>query len=167
MDFKSIAMLTAAVVVALIVLGFVSTVLNAIVPLAMVAVVAFILGRVSTQVNLLEVAGRLLRRASAAAAKPAASRAEKPATGQQPAARSSGTARRAEATQHRLSEPQAQPSAAAKDDFTLRSEAQILAEMKRREAELAEQKAAPSADEVAAALEERRRRLLGDQADQS
>lgn len=167
MEFKNVVMLAAVVVVVLIVLGFVSTVLNAIVPLAVVAVVAFILGRVSTQVNLLEAAGRLLRRGSAAAAKPAASQAKKPTPGQQPAAQSDEVAREAEAIKRRLSEPETASPAAAKDDFELRSEAEILAEMKRREAEIAEKKAAPSADEVAAALEERRRRLLGDQADKS
>lgn len=165
MEFKNVVVLAAVVIVALIVLGFLSTILNAIVPLTVVAVVAFILGRVSTQMNLVEAAGRLLRRGSAAvgqsaAAKPAAS---EPA---QAVAEDAQVEREAEAIKQRLGAPEAE-TAPPQDDFVIRSEAEIMSDMKRREAEIAQKKAAPSADDVAAALEERRRRLLGDQADQS
>jgi hypothetical protein len=166
MEFKNIVVLAAVVVVALIVLGFVSTILNAIVPLGIVAVVAFILGRMSTRVNLIEAVGRLLRRSTdrkgadnskaVSAATPAAQPAEQPSEVQ----------REAEAIKRRLGEPEPE-AAPQKEDFTVRSEAEILADMKRREAEIAQKGAAPSADELAAALEERRRRLLGDQADRS
>jgi hypothetical protein len=165
MEFKNIVMLAAVVIVALIVLGFLSTILNAIVPLAVVAAVAFILGRMSNQVNLIEAAGKLLQRGvtadkSVTAAKPAASQ---PA---QADIQDAQAEREAEAIRERLSEPEAEP-APPSDAFEIRSEAEIMADMKRREAEIAQKKAAPTADDVAAALEERRRRLLGDQADQS
>lgn len=166
MEFKNIVVLAAVVVVALIVLGFVSTILNAIVPLGIVAVVAFILGRMSTRVNLIEAVGRLLRRSTDRKGADNSKAASAAAPAAQPAEQPSEVQREAEAIKRRLSEPEPEV-APQKEDFTIRSEAEILADMKRREAEIAQKAAAPSADELAAALEERRRRLLGDQADRS
>lgn len=162
MEFKNVVVLAGVIIVALIVLGFLSTVLNAIVPLTIVAVIAFVLGRMSNRVNLVAAAGRLISGVTSrrpAAAAPAAS------VQAAPAAADEQVAREAEAIKQRLSAPE-QEAAPPREDFAIRSEAEILADMRRREAEIAQKQAAPAADDVAAALEERRRRLLGGQADQ-
>ena len=73
--------------------------------------------------------------------------------------------REVEAIKQRIADTEAEPEKEAEiTDFEIKSEAEILAEARRREAEIARQS---TEYDPAAALEERRRRLLGDQADES
>jgi len=165
MNARNVLIASAAIVGGLIILGFVSTILNAIVPLTIVAVVAFLLGRMSTRTNLLQAGMNLANRARnemvtqsapKAAAKPAES-----APVQQAAP---------EAEQKPLPKtgklPQTQRLDAAKlniTDFDIKSSDQVMADSKKLEEDLAKR----NADyDPAAALEERKKRLLGDKQDE-
>ncbi len=163
MNARNVLILSAAVVGGLIILGFLSTILNAIVPLTIVAVVAFMLGRMSTHTNLLQAGMNLANRAAKSASTVQA--AVKPVE----AAPLQQTA--PEAPQKELPKTgklaQTQRLDAAKlniKDFEeIKSSEQVLAETKKLEDELTKKNAEY---DPAAALEERKRRLLGDKPDQ-
>jgi hypothetical protein len=163
MNARNVLILSAAVVVGLIILGFLSTILNAIVPLTIVAVVAFVLGRISTRTNLLQ-AGMNLANRAAAKSEPAVQSAAKPveAAPVQKAA--------AEAPTKILPKtgklPQTQRLDAAKlniEDFEVKNTDEVLADAKKLEDDLAKRNANY---DPAAALEERKKRLLGDKKDE-
>jgi hypothetical protein len=163
MNARNVLILSAAIVGGLIILGFLSTILSAIVPLMIVAVVAFILGRMSTHMNLLQVGMNLASRATAKTetpAKPAAKPAE--AAPVQKAATETPTTTLPKTGKL----PQTQRLDAAKlniTDFEVKSSDQVMAESKKLEDDLAKR----NADyDPAAALEERKRRLLGDKKDE-
>ena len=141
------------VIVALVVLAVVGNLLSQILPLTIALVIGLVLGRMSASVNLVDlIRGAILRQP--AARKPQVQKRETPT--EQPI-RAEQPARTAPET--RLAdEPEAKPEIR---DFVIKSEADVLAEARQREEQLKQQQA--SADEVRAALEERRRRLRGDQ----
>ncbi|MBZ0284786.1 MAG: hypothetical protein K8L97_28880 [Anaerolineae bacterium] len=147
-------------IVALVVIG---TILNVLAPLAITAAVAFVLGRLSVNFNLIEFikkqreqqqaaaeaktvekAAAVLQKTETVSAKPAPKTAEKaPAAAAPPPAEPK--------TRNDLLDP----------TFEIKTPEQIEAEAKQREQELMQRTVTPSADSVAAALEERRKRLLG------
>lgn len=143
LNLRSVLTLTALVIGALLVLGVISTILTNILPLAIALIVGFVLGRLSANVNLLDA---LRRRAAQPAASPAPPQTQ---------------AETAPPT--RLAEAEA-PAAPEKVDIAIKTEAQVLEEARRLEAEAA-QSASPQ--DVQAALEARRKRLLGGEGDES
>lgn len=169
LSLRNVLIVLGALVVGLIILGVVSTVLTQIVPLAIVAVIAFVLGRMSVNVNLVDVLRNAITTAATqvmTAEKPAAKPAAKPQVAQAAPQKSAlpktsqlpQTDRLDAAKTNMIDhESEARPV----EDFVIKSEAEILAEAKQREAELSQKNTA--ADAVNAALEERRRRLLGNQ----
>lgn len=153
------------VVVALVALAFIGNLLSQILPLTIALVVGIVLGRLSVNVNLADVARKAIsqqraQRARSQAAKPKA--AAKPAA--QPAAQAEpDSAQQLEARRKRIADAEPAPAEAKPElnDFEIKSEEEILAEAREREAEIRQKQA--SADAVKAALEERRRRLLSGQ----
>jgi len=151
-------------IVALVVIG---TILNVLAPLAITAAIAFVLGRLSVNFNLIEFvkkqreqqqaaaeaktvekAAAVLQKTESVSAKPAPKAAEKTVE-KAPAA--SAPAPAEPKTRNDLLDP----------TFEIKTPEQIEAEAKQREQELLQKAATPSPDSVAAALEERRKRLLG------
>ena len=182
-NIRSVAMVVAAIIVALVVLGIIGGILNNIVPLAVVAVVAFILGRMSHRVNYLQLGREAAKRvgeAAQATASKAAERAEirQQAQGYDKTAQeanqriASDTVKAAEQAaakaEAKATEPPArlaETEAPAQDDLTAAPKPEIKTfEQIQAEARLVEQEAAKKAQtmDVQAALEERRKRLLGD-----
>ena len=155
----SVIIVAAVIVVALIILGFVSTLLTNIVPLTIVAIVAYILGRNSHNVDYLQVVGNFLKRVMAS--RPQAASASSPVV------TTTATVKPAEkpaveATS--VSTPERQKQAETNlADFEVKTEEEILAEARLREEEILKGK--PAYD-PSAALEERRRRLLGDKTEE-
>lgn len=165
---RSILLIVAAVVVGLAALGFLSTILNAIVPLTVVALVAFFLGRASRDRDLVGMATGALRRAGSVAARSAAENAvrsvtkPKEAAEPKPAQAAEKPVAPARATESRLadtaSETPAEAEAVPLTDFQIKSTEEIEAEAARLRDEVARR----SADyDPMAAIEERKRRLLG------
>ncbi len=178
--------IVAAVVIGLVVLGFISTILSNIIPLALVALIAFILGRLSHRVNYLQLGRRTLNRAREAAetsVEKAAAHAQtrKEAAGYDAAAQDANRklAREAQSAAEtaaaraeeraveapaRLVESETPPEdPTAKPDFVIKTAEQIQAEARLIEEEAAKK---AQAQDVQAALEERRRRLLGEKGGQ-
>lgn len=147
----------AIVIVAIIALGFVSTLITTILPLTIVAVIAFILGRMSARTNLLNLGTALFKRASNNIATARAQAKVEPKS-------ESRTATTSEASlterQNRLAEKE-EPAAEA--GFTLRSEQEVLSAARRREEEIIA-KSRQDYDPMSA-IEERKRRLLGDKSE--
>ncbi len=151
----SVVIVAAVIVVALIILGFVSTLLTNIVPLTVVAIIAYILGRNSHNVDYLQVVGNLLKRLTAA----------RPQTAAKPAASNTVVATTPTVKPAETPVPERQAQAETNlADFEIKTEAEILAEARLREQEILQEK---SAYDPAAALEERRRRLLGQNGEQT
>jgi hypothetical protein len=159
-SLRNILILVAAIIGALLLLGVVGTLVNQIAPITVALIVGVVLGRMSASVDLLASLKSAIRR-------------EKQETKSEPVAatpQQSDTAEDeiqagVEAIKRRIAdEPEAAPEQAEPSDFEIKTEEQILAEARQREAEIARQ---TNAYDPAAALEERRRRLLGDQADDS
>jgi uncharacterized membrane protein len=151
--------LIVAVVIAVVLLSFLSTLLSAVVPIGITAIVAFILGRMSVNFNLLN----FIR--SARAAKPAAS-AEKVVEAPVKAAAVSKAAPAKAAEKptpaaERLADEPKKESILLDPDFQIKTPEQIEAEARLLEQEATSKAANASADAVHAALEERRKRLLG------
>jgi hypothetical protein len=149
----SVILLAAVVIVGLVVLGFLGTLLSNIVPLTIVAVVAFILGRTSHTVNYLEMAGKLFRRtASPAVVKSVVSQTV------------SAVSKAAEEAPTPEPERQKQAETNLADaEPEIKTEQEILAEARLREEEI---RKGTTAYDPTAALEERRRRLLGDKTEE-
>ncbi len=156
-NITSYVLIGVVVVGIILLLGFVNTILSAIVPMAIVAVIAFILGRMSVNVNVLGLAlSRIRARPDAQAA---AAKAEKTEQVAQHAA-SLTQSRAAE----RLAEPPAEGKPATPEEVVLdsfiKTEDQLRAESKRIEEEVARKTAGY---DPRAAIEERKKRLLGKQ----
>jgi uncharacterized membrane protein len=154
--------LIVAVVIAIIVLGFLTTLLSAIVPIAITAIIAFILGRLSVHFNLMN----FIR--SARAAKPAEAAApvkavETPAktTVAAEISKPAPTRQVAESAAERLADEPKKDSILLDPDFEVKTPEQIEAEARKREQEAMKKATSGSEDAIQAALEERRKRLLG------
>lgn len=172
LSLRNVLIVLGALIAGLIILGVISTVLTQIVPLAIVAIVAFVLGRLSVNVNLLDVVRNALSSAATAAttpaekpaARPAVTKAAPPQKDPLPKTDQLPQTDRLDKAKSNMIDSESEPKPL--EDFVIKSEAEILAEARQREAELSQKKNA-AADDVAAALEERRRRLLGDQSDKN
>lgn len=144
----------AIVIVAIIALGFVSTLITSILPLTIVAIIAFILGRMSASANLFNLGTTLFKRAGNNITKARAQAKVEPKS-------DSKTATSSEASlterQNRLAEKE---EAAPEAGFTLRSEQEVLSAARRREEEIIA-KSRQDYDPMTA-IEERKKRLLGD-----
>lgn len=161
MNLRNVLILAAVVVAALIILGFVSTILNSIIPLTIVAVVAFLLGRMSTRTNLLQAGADLAKRAaqqfeqSTQAAKSAEAA---PAADDKTAAKTAKLPQTSKLAQtDKLEDARVNVS---DKDFDVKTSDQVLADAKRLEEDVTKRAAGY---DPTAALEERKRRLLGDQ----
>jgi hypothetical protein len=153
----SVIIVAAVIVVALVILGFLSTLLSN------VAIVAFILGRRSHEVNYLQAAGDLLRRGVTQAARAQTTAKAKPAATKTVMA----TVVQAKPKTVEIAPP-AQPERQQQAeenlaDFEPKSEEEILGAARLREQEILKNK---DAYDPTAALEERRRRLLGQNGEQ-
>lgn len=160
MNARNVLIASAAIVGGLIILGFVSTILNAIVPLTIVAVVAFMLGRMSVKTNLLQAGMNLASRATAK--REPASKPVEAAPVQQAALEESN---KALPKTGKLAQTERLDAAKLniKDFEEIKSSEQVIADAKKLEDDLAKR----NADyDPAAALEERKKRLLGDKPDQ-
>ena len=149
---RNLVILIAVVALVIVGLSVLSSLLTSVVPVVITALVAFVLGRMSANVGLRDVVKRLRQPAS----KPAAAPAQKPAKAQ---ARQPESAAQ---TPPKPVEKPVQPAAEADEDidFKVKSVEDVLAESRRLEDEVAKRN---TAYDPTAAIEERRRRLLGDQ----
>lgn len=141
------------------IMWLVSTIVSAIVPITMTAVIAFILGRMSTQVNLFSLVERGLNRLQSSAQQRSTAKTEKTEEVAHYAA---------SLAQNRAAEKLAPPPDSKTADIdrlladepvqmpAVKSEQEILAEAKRKEEEIAQQ---ASAYDPKAAIEERKKRL--------
>ncbi|MEO8611489.1 MAG: hypothetical protein ABI690_26560 [Chloroflexota bacterium] len=151
------------VVVAVIVIAyFAITVVSNIVPILITAVAAFVLGRLSVHFDLLNFirsarAAQVTRAAAAvtatAAAPVIANVAAKPAA---PA-----PAQAEQAAERLADEPKVDKNILLDPNFEIKTPDQIEAEARLREQEVMKKASSASPDAVQAALEERRKRLLG------
>lgn len=156
MSLRNVLLLLGAVIVALLALGLVSTILSQIIPVTIALVAGVVLGRMSVNVDVSTALMNIIRRRNQPATE------KKPET-KDPQPATDEMRGEVEAIKERIADKESQPEEKAEiADFDLRSEGEVLAEARRREAEIAQQS---SEYDPAAALAERRRRLLGDQAD--
>jgi len=164
-SLRNVLLLLAAVIIGLLVLGFVSTLLNQIVPIVIALVVGIVLGRLSVNVNVVELVKDTVRRRPAQA-EAKAEPAQTADSAHQPAQASDEQVRaEADAIKKRLGDVEAEPAQGAEiTDFKIKTEEELQAEARRLEAEVAKRSAQY---DPSAALEERRRRLLGGQHDKS
>jgi hypothetical protein len=159
--FRTVLLLIALVVIGLMAINF----LTNIVPILITAVAAFVLGRLSVNYDLMGIVRGLLKRerpAPQATTVVEGTATAKPATTGKPVAAPVDTALKER--QERLKEAEAPRQDALLDtDFKVKTPQEIEAEARLREQELTQKAQAPSPDAVAAALEERKKRLLGGQ----
>jgi len=168
MTFRNALTILGGVIVVLLVLGLISTFLSQLLPVSIALVAGFALGRVSVRVDIVALLRGLLERRQIATAAPAQDTA-KPAETQakveaEVEVETDPLKAEAEAIKARLSDAEAEAPEAPISDFDVKTEDEVLAQARRLEDE-ASKKAAEY--DPSAALEERRRRLLGDQADES
>ena len=157
MSLRNVLLLLAAMIAVLLVLGFISTLLNQVIPITIALVAGVVLGRLSVKFDLRAVLWNLVRRQEPADDKQ--QRAESQPAGEDE------VGRKVEAIKQRIADTESAPQAEPEiTDFKFKSEEEILAETRRREAEIAQQ---GNEYDPSAALAERRRRLLGDQTDDS
>lgn len=153
-------LIAAAVVIVIALLNLLATVVGSLVPILFTAAIAFLLGRLSTGVKVSDVMRRAASR-PAAAEKPAEAKrapaAEKPApvVQQKPAA----PPKPAEAVDDLPQTELKNPDLLLDPDFEIKTPEQIEAEAREREAQMMQQAKAP-ANDVQAAIEARRKRLL-------
>jgi hypothetical protein len=154
--------LIAAVVIAIVVLGFLTTLLSAIVPIAITAIIAFILGRLSVHFNLLDFirSTRAPKSAEAAAPLKAVEAAPKAGVVTERPAPAKTVDKPAQAAERLADEPK-KDSILLDPDFEVKTPEQIEAEARKREQEAMQKATSTSEDAIQAALEERRKRLLG------
>lgn len=160
---RNVLIVAGLVIAGVVGLGVLSTVLTAIVPLTIALAAGFVLGRLSVHFNLIDfVRGRLQAAAVARAAQAVTSPAQTQAA---PVKAAEAPRQNAAPAPERLIDEADTPDPAqeaeekiGKLDFEIRSEAQILEEARRREQEIAQKSAAY---DPRAAIEERRKRLLG------
>ncbi len=152
---RNILIAAALVVIAVMALNFIS----AIVPIVVTAIAAFILGRLSVHFDLLEVVRKLRAPAQAAAAGAATVAAAAPKAAAKPAPAKATKA--VEIPAEKAAAKNDVPAALLDPNFEVKTSAQIEAEARLREKEAMERAKSDNADAVQAALEERRKRLLG------
>jgi predicted nucleic acid-binding Zn-ribbon protein len=158
LNIKNLIIAAAVVVGALVILGFVSTLITTLLPLTIVAVIAFILGRMSADTNLLSLGTNLFKRASENinSARSQAKTEAKPAKTSTTTSDVNLTSRK-----ERLSEKEKpDDSAGFEKDFAVRSQEEILAAARRREQEIINK--SKTDYDAMAAIEERKRRLKGE-----
>jgi hypothetical protein len=151
---RNVAIGVGVVALVIIALSLVSAFLTSVVPILITAVVAFVLGRMSVNMNLLDLVrrGRGQQSAAKPAEKPAAKRAQAPARADDQPAKA------AEKPPKQVEVPVLPEADDA--DFRVKTVDDVLKESRRLEDEISQRNAAY---DPTAALEERRRRLLGDQ----
>jgi hypothetical protein len=152
----------AVIVVIVALLNLLATVVGSLVPIAVTALIAFLIGRLSVNVKLGDMAQRVTNRVTStaapqAAAKPAATlppqaAAPKPA----PAVQQKPATQIDDLPQKELKNP----DLLLDPDFEIKTPEQIEAEAREREAQMMQQAKAPAASNVQSALEARRKRLL-------
>jgi len=154
--------LIVAVVIAIIVLGFLTTLLSAIVPIAITAIIAFVLGRLSVHFNLMNFirSTRAAKPAEAAAPVKTVEAAPKAALATEKPAPAKTAPKPAPAAERLADEPK-KDSILLDPDFEIKTPEQIEAEARQREQEAMQKAKGASEDAIQAALEERRKRLLG------
>jgi biopolymer transport protein ExbB/TolQ len=174
---RNVVIAVVAVVALLIVLGIVGSLLSSIVPLAIVAAIAFFLGRKSVNTNLLEAASDLVSRARqpagqiVGAARSVAVKpdAEKPAETEKSAAdpaMQKTVQRNTKKTDARLTSANKtlEDTHSGTSNLSVKTADQLQEESRRLEEEVARRTANY---DPTAAIEERKRRLLGDQGEKS
>jgi hypothetical protein len=162
---RNILIVVAVIAIAYFAITFISN----IVPILVTAVAAFVLGRLSVHFDLLgfirnaRSAAQTVQAAAtttAAAAPVIAKAAEKPTPAKAAPAKAAPAA--VEKAAERLAdEPQKDESILLDPNFEIKTPEQIEAEARQREQAAKEKAATANADAVQAALEERRKRLLG------
>lgn len=158
-SLRNVLILLGAVIVVLLALGFISTVLNQVIPITLALIVGVVLGRMSVNVNLVEVIKDALRRQPRqAVSKPETTQTAAPQEQAKPIADEQARAE-VEAIKRRIADVESEPEPQAEvTDFRIKTEEEIQAEARRLEEEVAKRNASY---DPAAALEERRKRLLG------
>lgn len=158
-SLRNVLILLGAVIVVLLALGFISTVLNQVIPITLALIVGVVLGRMSVNVNLVEVIKDALRRQpKQAAPKTETTQVAAPQEQTKPIADEQVRAE-VEAIKRRIADVESEPEPQAEvSDFRIKTEEEIQAEARRLEEEVAKRNASY---DPAAALEERRKRLLG------
>lgn len=158
-SLRNVLILLGAVIVVLLALGFISTVLNQVIPITLALIVGVVLGRMSVNVNLVEVIKDALRRQpKQAAPKTETTQVAAPQEQTKPIADEQARAE-VEAIKRRIADVESEPEPQAEvSDFRIKTEEEIQAEARRLEEEVAKRNASY---DPAAALEERRKRLLG------
>ena len=149
LSLRNMLILLGAVIIALLALGFVSTVLNQVIPVTIALIVGLVLGRLSAQVDVLAAIRNALQR----------DQTEQPAEQpQQQANELDSIDSQAEEIKAHLEDKEEPEPIPEITDFDIKTEEEVLSAARKREAELADKK---SEYDPTAALEERRRRLLG------
>jgi hypothetical protein len=160
-NVRNLLIMGGVVIAAIVVLGFINSLLSAIVPMAIVAVIAFILGRLSTRMNLLKATGSVLgsllgviRASSKAASKAAAAR---PAP-QKPAAKAESAPVAIPVAEEETESPAETDDDVSSLNLAIETEEDLQAKTRRLEEEVARRNVNYDPQ---AAIEERKRRLLG------
>lgn len=162
---RTVLLLIALVVVGLMAINFISN----IVPILVTAVAAFLIGRLSASTDVVAVVRGLFNRGAVSAVAGAAAAVVK-STASAPAAKSTAEAKPAAkpvdaALQERANrlkdEPAPKDEQLLDEDFQVKTSEQIEAEARAREQELLQKREEPNPDAVQAALEARKKRLLG------
>lgn len=157
-SLRNVLILLGAVIVVLLALGFISTVLNQVIPITLALIVGVVLGRMSVNVNLVDVVKDALRRQPKQAAPKTETTQVAPQEQAKPIADEQARAE-VEAIKRRIADVESEPEPQAEvTDFRIKTEEEIQAEARRLEEEVAKRNASY---DPAAALEERRKRLLG------
>lgn len=157
-SLRNVLILLGAVIVVLLALGFISTVLNQVIPITLALIVGVVLGRMSVNVNLVDVVKDALRRQPKQAAPKTETAQVAPQEQAKPIADEQARAE-VEAIKRRIADVESEPEPQAEvTDFRIKTEEEIQAEARRLEEEVAKRNASY---DPAAALEERRKRLLG------
>jgi hypothetical protein len=158
---------TVFIIIALVVIGLMAiNFLTNIVPILLTAAAAFVLGRLSVNYDLVGILRGLMNRQKPApkATTVIDGTASKPTASKPAQAESKPVDAALNERKNRLQEAEAPKGDQLLDtDFQVKTPEQIEAEARAREQELTQKAATPSPDAVAAALEERKKRLLGGQ----
>lgn len=149
-NIRNILLVIGAIVVVILGMNILSTLIGSIIPIAITAVIAFILGRLSASRNLLDLA----RSASASVSTVTEKVAEMSKPAAQPASQPVMKEEKP-ATMPPLKNPQL-----LDPDFEIKTPEEIEAEAKRLESEVSQK---TTAYDPKAAIEERKKRLLGNQ----
>jgi hypothetical protein len=153
LNTRNILLVIGAIVVVILGMNILSTLIGAVIPIGITAVIAFILGRLSANRNLLDLA----RSASAGVSTVTGKVAEMSKPASQPAAKPEAEKEKPAAT------PELKNPELLDPNFDIKTPEEIEAEARRLEAEVSKK---TTAYDPKAAIEERKKRLLGDKGDQ-